>query len=228
MNAFNSMEGILGESGTTHLDFAFEEFLGQSRLIRGRLGKKAYTFDRYLSIMLGAVNAKTVSEIGIDCSGGSPAQLMCLEILKQKPKKTDNPIYDALKCHIDTNPLDFQEAATQQAVYCSRLSGDILENEMKQFMEELTVSFREDADIVELRDLYGKICVVLGGEAEMEKLSSLFRQRFLIAAPTTVFMQCITNQLVELLLRRDFETSKQVFQLILDEIPVAAETAISD
>ena len=140
-----------------------------------------------------------------------------LEILKKKPQGTENPIYDLLKGYIDANPLEYQEAATQQAVYCSRLSGGILENEMKLFMEELTIGFRAVADIVDLRDLYRKICAILGGENEMEKLNILFRQRFLIATPTAVFTQCITDQLVELLLRRDFETSKQVFQLMLDD-----------
>ena len=88
---------------------------------------------------------------------------------------------------------------------------------MKLFMEELSERFKAIVDIVELRDLYGKICAILGGEDEIDKLNILFQQRFLIATQAAMFTQYVTNQLVELLLRRDWETSKQVFQLLLDD-----------
>ena len=216
MNAFNSMEGILGEARTSHLDRAFEEFLGQSRLIRDGLGKQSYIFDRYLSLLFGAVTAKPVGDISEECTAADSSLLMCLEIIRHNPKRTDNPKYDLMKSYIDANPLPYQEEATQQALYCAALDGGLLKHEANLFSEELTEAFRAAADIVELRDLYRKICAVLGGENEMEKLNILFRQRFLIAPPTAVFLQCMTNRLISLLLRRDFETSKQVFQIILD------------
>ena len=218
MNVFNSMEGILGDTGTQHLKCTFAEFLEQSRLIRDRLGKQAYLFDQYLSLLLESANAELAYDAasrGFD--GESPILRMCMEILRHKPKETENPLYDVMKSYIETNPLPYQEDGTKQAVYCSMLSGEFLESAVKLFKKELTERFRAAVDIVDLRNLYRKICTILGGEDEMEKLHLFFRQRFLIATPVAIFMQAATNQLMYLLLNRDRETSRQVFQIILDE-----------
>jgi len=220
MNIFISMEGLLGDTGTQHLKRAFAEFLEQSRLIRDRLGKQAYLFDQYLSLLLEAANAKLAYDAASEgFDGEAPMFTMCLEILRHKPKDTENPIYDIMKSCINASPLPYQEDATKRAVYCAMLSGELLESAIKLFREELTDSFRAVVDIADLHDLFRKICAILGGEDEMEKLHLLFRQRFLVATPVAIFMQGVTNQLLYALLHRDRETSKQVFQLILDEMP---------
>ncbi len=217
MNVFNSMEGILGGTGTEHLKRTFAEFLEQSRFIRGRLGKQAYLFDQYLSLLLEAVNAELAYDAasrGFD--GEAPILRMRMEILRHKPKDTENPLYDVMQSYIDANPLTYQEDGTKQAIYCSMLSGNFLETAVRLFNEEIADRFRAVVDIVDLQDLYRKISTILGGEDELEKLHILFRQRFLIATPVAIFMQGTTNQLLYFLLHRDKETSKQVFQLILD------------
>lgn len=219
MNAFNSMEGILGDTRTQHLKRAFAEFLEQSRLVRDKLGKQAYLFDQYLSILLEAANCTLAYDAaGRGFDGEAPMFRICLEILRHKPKDTENPIYDTMKAYIGANPLPYQEDGTKRAVYCALLSGELLESVVKLFEEELTDRFREVVDIVDLRDLYRKICAILGSEDEMEKLHLLFRQRFLIATPVAIFTQGAANQLMYSLLHRDRETSRQVFQLILDEM----------
>ena len=50
MNSFSNMEDILGGSNIQHLNSTLEEFLAQSRIIRDRLGKQSYIFDRYLAL----------------------------------------------------------------------------------------------------------------------------------------------------------------------------------
>lgn len=217
MNVFNSMEGILGDTGTEHLKRTFAEFLEQSRLIRDRLGKQAYLLDQYLSLLLEAANAELAYDAasrGFDVE--SPILRMCMEILRHKPKDTENPLYDIMKSYIDANPLPYQEDGTKQAIYCSMLSGDFLETAVRLFNEEIANRFRAVVDIANLQNLYRKLSTILGGEDELEKLHILFRQRFLIATPVAIFMQGTTNQLLYFLLHRDKETSKQVFQLILD------------
>ncbi len=51
----------------------------------------------------------------------------------------------------------------------------------------------------------------------MEHLNLLFCQQFLIVKTMDIFLQGMTNQLLYSLTCRDRETSKQVFQLLLDE-----------
>lgn len=218
MNQFDSMEGILGDTRTQHLKRAFADFLDLSRCIRDKLGRQSYLFDQYLSMLLKAAKVKytqVVADHGFQSE--SPMFLMCMEILRHKPKATENPLYDHMKTYIDANPLPYQEDYTKRDVYYSMLSGALLEQAVRLFEEDLTVQFREVVDIVDLRDLYGKVCAALGSDDEMEKLHLLFRQRFIIATPVAIFMQSVTSQLIDALLCRDPETSKQVFQLIFDD-----------
>lgn len=218
MNQFDSMEGILGDTRTQHLKRTFADFLDLSRCIRDKLGKQAYLFDQYLSMLLKAAKVKYTQVVATNAfDGESPMFLMCMEILLHKPKATENPLYDHMKAYIDANPLPYQEDYTKRDVYYSMLSGELLEQAVRLFEEDLTIQFREVVDIVDLRDLYRKLCVALGSEDEMEKLHLLFRQRFIIATPVAIFMQSVTSQLIDALLCRDPETSKQVFQLILEE-----------
>ena len=87
---------------------------------------------------------------------------------------------------------------------------------VRLYEEEMRDRFREVTDFIELRNLYQKICDILGSETEMEALNSLFKQRFIIAPTMAIFLQGATNQLLFNLLQRDPETSKQVFQLVID------------
>ena len=66
-----------------------------------------------------------------------------------------------------------------------------------------------------MRELYEQISA-LAGESMMEELNRLLKQRFLIAPPTAVFMQGLTNDLACRLADRDHKTSRQMFQLFLD------------
>lgn len=218
MNQFDSMKGILGDTRTQHIKCAFADFLDLSRRIRDKLGRQSYLFDQYLSMLFKATKVKytqVVADLGYQ--GESPMLLMCMEIVRNKPKTTENPLYDRMKSYIDGNPLPYQEDGIKRDVYYAMLSGEFLEQAVKLFEEDLAGWFRDAVDIIDLRDLYRKVCAALGSEDEMEKLHLLFRQRFIIATPVAIFMQGATSNLIDALLCRDPETSKQVFQLILDD-----------
>lgn len=126
--------------------------------------------------------------------------------------------------YIDAHQLKFQERPTRVSAYCSMLSGNFLETVCKQYYEEFSNDTLAILDICDLHDLYSRICEILGGEDAMESLNLLFHQRFLIVTAINVFLQGMTNQLLYSLTYRDMETSKQVFQLLLDEpIPMTDE-----
>ena len=101
-------------------------------------------------------------------------------------------------------------------MYCSLLNREFMEFAAKQFYSKVEDESISALDICDLHELYAQICSSLGNEEAMEKLNLLFRQRFLIADTMTIFLQAMTNQLLYSLSYRDRETSKQVFQLLLD------------
>lgn len=97
------------------------------------------------------------------------------------------------------------------------LSSSYLESVYEQYYADIVADIRAFLDIVDLNSLYNKICEAFGCEKEMEYLNLLFCERFLTAKAMDIFLQGMTNQLLYSLTYRDRETSKHVFQLLLDE-----------
>ena len=75
---------------------------------------------------------------------------------------------------------------------------------------------REQFDVVDLRQIYDVLCEILEDNAELEELTSLFQRIFMRAAPMDCFLQGFVNELLGELINRDRESSKEVFQLLLD------------
>jgi hypothetical protein len=135
----------------------------------------------------------------------------------EKTQCKDHPLYELVKKYIDDHQLMYQEPNTKVSIYCSALTSDYLKYAAEQYFEEVENNFKSVLDICDLYGLYVKICGLLGSEEAMESLNLLFQQRFLIATTMAVFLQGMTNQLLYSLTYRDRETSKQVFQLLLDD-----------
>ena len=53
----------------------------------------------------------------------------------------------------------------------------------------------------------------------MEELNQRIKQRFLIVPQAVAFTQGVSDKLLCKLTSRDFETSRQMFQLLLDSLP---------
>ena len=218
MNIFESESGILGSASVDNLKQSFKEFLQQATEIRIRLGKQKYLLDKYLSYLFEATNGILAYEAATEgFETETTLNSLCVEILKGDTKNNDHPFYEQAKAFIDAHPLKYQESFTKLSLYDLMLSCSYLESIYEQYYTDLVADIRTFLDIVDLNDLYNKICEVLGGEKEMEHLNLLFCQRFMIVKAMDIFLQGMTNQLLYSLTYRDRETSKQVFQLLLDE-----------
>ena len=66
-------------------------------------------------------------------------------------------------------------------------------------------------------DLYNDVCDMLCNKELMDNLNELLKQRFLIVSSVSAFAQGLTNSFLDCLTERDGQTSKQIFQLILDD-----------
>lgn len=218
MNIFENESGILGSASVDNLKRSFKEFFKQATEMRKKLGKQGYLLDKYLSYLFEATNGILAYEAATEgFETESALSSLCVEILKGDTKSKDHPFYEQVKDLIDTHPLKYQESFTELSLYDVMLSCSYLESVYEQYYTDLIADIRAFLDIVDLNDLYKKICEALGGEQEMELLNLLFCQRFLIVKAMDVFLQGMTNQILYSLTYRDRETSKQVFQLLLDE-----------
>ena len=141
---------------------------------------------------------------------------LCAGIVRGEPMHTDHACFKQVREYIEAHPLAFQEPHTQVSMYCVLLNSNFIKVAAEKYYTEVKNDSMAVLDICDLHELYAKICGLLGGEEAMETLNLLFRQRFLITDTMTVFLQATTNQLLYSLTHRDRETSKQVFQLLLD------------
>lgn len=218
MNIFENESGILGSASVDDLKQSFKEFLQQATEIRIRLGKQRYLLDKYLSDLFEATNGILAYEAATDgFETESTLNSLCTEILRGNVKSNDHPFYEQVKEFIDAHPFKYQERFTKLALYDVMLSCSYLESIYEQYYTDLVADIRDFLDIVDLNNPYNKICEALGGEKEMEHLNLLFCQRFLIVKAMDIFLQGMTNQLLYSLTYQDRETSKLVFQLLLDE-----------
>ncbi|MDD4492843.1 MAG: hypothetical protein PHV32_00590 [Eubacteriales bacterium] len=215
MNFFNDFTSITGDAQSSYSNETLTEFFEQANLIRKKTGKRAYLLDKYLSILLTAVNAKLAYDAasnGFETAG----QLIgvCASVVRGEPVKTDHWFYEKAKEYIESNPLDFQEKHTQVNLYFVLLFMDFMNEVVSRYMDDLEYECRAVMDVCDLKELYNDICSILGEEEPMEKLNCMFRQQLLLSNAMTTFGQGASNQLAYCLAFRDRETSKQIFQLL--------------
>lgn len=114
--------------------------------------------------------------------------------------------------------LTFQERHTNLTILLFSLADEMMADATSRFVEKQVNKLNGIVEEVYLQDLFEQISHQVG-EAMMEELNTKIRQRFLIAPLAAVFAQGVTNELLFQLTDRDRETSRQMFQLLLDTLP---------
>lgn len=110
----------------------------------------------------------------------------------------------------------------QEEDTCSQLAFVAL---FDQFALQATNDFKKkaqtqllelDYESVVMDQLYADMSARIG-ESLLEALNLQLKHRFLIVPMTAAFHQGLTDNLVSSLVSRDPETSRQIFQLLIDE-----------
>lgn len=218
MNIFNRESVFLGEHPFEAVAEATTEFFKLAKEIRSILGGQGYLLNNYLSMVFESANNKLAHdaanegfEVFCDLFG------ICTAIQGEHCRDmTKHPFYETAKKYIENHPLEFQENSTVRDLYCVALSNDFINSAVKKFIENEKQELNSVFESIQLQEYYSKIAY-LAGEEKIGRLAELLKNRFLIAKPVNIFLQAITNQFLYCLNHRDKETSKQIFQLILDE-----------
>jgi hypothetical protein len=217
MDKFEKERDFIGDISMENMRHAYDEFLAQAREIRKRLGKQAYLFDKYLEYLMESTNSTLAYEASTDgFDKALKLREICMDVVLKKEKNTNHPFFWNAKAFIEAHPLDCMENQTKVALYVAMLSNDFLEFEAKTYCEEQKSELSEVLDIIDLRNLFEKICGLLWSEDEMHNINRLFCQRFQVITPMAGYLQGLANNLLDELTYRDRETSKFVFQLLLD------------
>lgn len=221
MNMFQNLDGLFGCLDSEVTNDSLLSLFRLAKQIRLRLGKQGYLLDCYLSLIFEGLNNKLVHESADDGfhEGGS-LQVQLFHIMAgMEPKKT-GPFYPRMQEIYEQKKgmLEFQELHTNQTLLFFSLADEMMADATSRFVKEQVNRLNGIVDEVYLQDLYERISHQ-AGEAMLEELNTRIRQRFLMAPLATVFAQGITNELLFQLTDRDRETSRQMFQLLLDTLP---------
>lgn len=141
---------------------------------------------------------------------------LCRDIIDREREIEERPFYEKALAFIEMHPLRAQERHTKVALYFTMLSPDFLTGEVARFLAESERLMREHLDVVEVRQIYDVLCEILEDSAALEELTALFQKTFMEVAPMDGFLQGFVNELLGELIYRDRESSKEVFQLLLD------------
>lgn len=220
MNIFRTQADILGcreDSPKASVD----SFFIFSKQLRGQLGKKGYLLDTYVTLFFETVNetiALNAAEDGF--TAAEQYRILCNSILQNSDSQKDSPLYGKILKIFNEHPFitAYQETNTKKALLYSLAADIIMANSVTEYVKQQEYSIAKVMDIVQFRDIYEQISMI-AGEENAEELNCRLKQTFLITQLLPIYRQAFCNDLLFKLTWRDPETSRQVFQLILDNLP---------
>lgn len=219
MNIFEKRESFLGCFEQEHTKNSIQNLFKLANEIRTKLGRQGYLLDSYLSLVLEAANntmAYEATSEGFETA--SQLQELCFDVMDGNNVQKDHPFYQAVKQSFEGQFYTYQERFTVMSLHCVSLADAFLEYATQLFLKEQDEKLSIVLDDLKLCELYKKITHIIG-EGLMENLNLILRQRFFIAPVVAGFMQGLTNDLLYCLIHRDNETSRQIFQLLMDNLP---------
>ena len=218
MNKYKTYLDFLGTDAPLKLQPNTDGWIPLARDISGKLGDKAYLLDNYLAFVFEGLLHISIGDAEAD--GGSAGTLLWKAIgyamTGHEEQGKDNPFYQQAKKYVDAHPLPYQEELTRHNIYYIALANTLSTHQLPQYHCRTRYLFKT-LDIVRLQELYHGIGMLLGDFEPMEQLGESIRVSFQITDYAHIFMQRTVEALLYSLTYRDKETSRQVFQLMLEQ-----------
>lgn len=221
MNIFEKSEDFFGSIENELINGALLSLFQLAKEIQTRLGKQSYLLDCYLSVFfdgISSVLSYEAAEQGMIKS--NELQTFFCNLFEGTDKKECSPIYERAKelFQNQADKLPYQEQYTKICLLMISIADDMLEYFVADFVKEQEKNLCKTTDQMRMEELYEQISYMVG-ESMMEQLNLKLKQRFLIAPAVKMFAQGVNSSLVDILITRDDETSRQMFQLFLDSLP---------
>lgn len=221
MNIFQNAETFYGGESKEVAEVPLLSIFRLAKQIRLQLGPKGYLLDSYLDIVFQGLMSGSVSDVledGLNAAFDLQPSLL-QHIVEGAKQDMPHPLYHWAQEVYEQNPSvkSFQEHRTRMYLLMALLGDMSLASALSEFAAEQHSCLLSTIDIVVLRELYRDICRYVN-ESLMEELNRKLR-RFQVVSLRDAFLQGYTNDLLYQLTWRDPESSKQIFQLLLDILP---------
>lgn len=216
---FEDQKNLYGNCHIDGIRKAMADFWRIAGEIRKELEDKSYYLDEYLSIMLNSIGSAYASNAAFTGENMySELLVVALSACGSGVDRKNHELYNEIKKHVDEHPNDYLELKTKAELYTSQTILNYLKDIVDSFKEEL-ISDSIDynmPDYAIASERFEQIKEIVGSE-KAERLESAIDEAFLLCPVSLIFVQSLITRLTEGLCLRDPQTSKQIFQLILDE-----------
>ena len=221
MNIFQNAETFYGGESKEVAEVPLLSIFRLAKQIRLQLGPKGYLLDSYLDIMFQGLMIGSVSDVledGLNAAYDYQHPLLC-HIVEGAKLDMPHPLYQRAQEVYEQYPSvkSCQEHRTRMYLLMALLGDMSLASALSEFAAEQHSCLLSTIDVVVLQELYRDICRYVN-ESLMEELNRKLR-RFQVVSLRDAFLQGYTNDLLYQLTWRDPESSKQIFQLLLDILP---------
>lgn len=185
--------------------------------IREELGENYFLFDSYLSKLLSSIYSPKLDVIFEKLDFLSdPLCVICRDVCKIiDPQEERHPFTDTASKHIISNPAPFLEQETKLNLYISELFEDFFEFSLEQFIKKLNIKIISKCSKKDIQKKFDTISSIIGRE-KLLYFNKLTQKKFCLSPNSNMLLRFVENHLCLHLIKEDEETSKQIFQLILD------------
>ena len=216
---------ITGDWGERSLDFveaaqAGEELLRLVREWRERLGTNCGILDNYLAGVLNAMtnttNARDTAEDGFDEALSELRGILRLIKDGEEDKAQKHPFYPKVREYMDAHP--FPQDLLYYETYCTGLFLEYISFAVKNYMKKCNDKYQielEENNVPQLREALLSSGVGITDKS-LNYLNNLISRVFIWIAPSSIFIQGMTDQILLSLILRDNISGRYVFQRIFD------------
>lgn len=219
MNIFQNRDIFFGKSNFINIHSHMNEFWKLAKEIKAELGDQKYYLDGYMNIIfetLADMDLGTASAIADNiCSNvlGDCYVIMGENARKEKEK---SKFFDIVQKYIEEHPVNFKENHTKSEFYAANIIIDNLELLHQEFKKRYKAEVLSSIDYPLASEYYKKITSIID-EEKMERFNDIIAESFIFGpigiSASQHFIVCAVGMLVY----RDPESSKQLYQLMMEE-----------
>ncbi|WP_343248485.1 hypothetical protein [Diplocloster hominis] len=226
MNIFHHTDSFFSCTDNRVAEDSLLSIFKLAKQIRLRLGKQGYLLEHYLSMIFEGMSGGQLAFESADEGFriGGDLQGLLFHVLDGTEPQHEHPLYPRMKELYEqyADKLIFQEHYTNLCILLFFLADEAMVDSTGKFIKEQVTNIGGSLDIIRVQEVYDQISHI-AGESMLEELNQRIKQRFIIAPASALFAQGFTDELLYKLTYRDIETSRQMFQLLLDIIPSDTE-----
>lgn len=211
------LEKIMSAGGMVdvkhHMDVR-KDIIVTAKKIRAELGNKMSILDDFMLALFGALSKLSVLDAVEEGFQDATRELrdLIIGIRKESKEVESHPFYAFMTDAIKKNPCPAEEIYTDY--YFARHSLEYAEFALQRYVDNrkavVSAALQEaNIDALEVR------LTELVDPDEIYRLTELIITRFLIASPSKIFLQCLTDQCILSDLYHDKNT-RYVFQHMID------------